>query len=143
LPTAGLAVPLTAPALTGVMLVSGLAVEVFAVTWMTALHQEVPEEKFSRVAAYDWLGSIAMVPLATALAGPAETVLGRSAALWSCSALIMLLTAAVRAYPGYAVSPGVRRKPTAPPRPGRLPRTRPGAGKTRWNLWTLWTRWTP
>ena len=45
-------------------------------TWMTALHQEIPEEKLSRVSAYDWFGSVAMVPLATALAGPAEAPSG-------------------------------------------------------------------
>jgi len=100
LPSAALAVPLTAGPLTAVMFLSGLAVEVFAVTWMMALHQEVPEEKFSRVAAYDWLGSVAMVPVATALAGPTEDLVGRPGALWGCSALIVLLTAAVLCVPG-------------------------------------------
>lgn len=99
LPSAALAVPVSAPLLTGVMLLTGLTVEVFSVAWMTALHQEIPEEKFSRVSSYDWLGSIAMVPLATALAGPAEELMGRSTALWSCSALIVLLTAAVLCVP--------------------------------------------
>ena len=100
LPSAALAVPLSAPGLTAVMFVSGVVVEAFAVSWMTALHQEVPEEKFSRVSSYDWLGSMAMVPVATALAGPTETLIGREAALWGCSALIVLLTAAVLCVPG-------------------------------------------
>ncbi|MFD7900093.1 MFS transporter [Streptomyces sp. NPDC059743] len=99
LPSAGLAVPLSAAALAAVMFLTGISVEVFGVSWMTALHQEIPEEKFSRVSAYDWLGSIGMVPLATALAGPAESAFGRSAALWGCSALIVLLTAAVLTVP--------------------------------------------
>lgn len=81
--------------LCAVMFVSGAAIEVFGVSWMTALHQEIPEDKLSRVSAYDWFGSIAMVPLATALAGPAEQAFGRTAALWSCSALVVLVTAAV------------------------------------------------
>ncbi|MFD9911068.1 MFS transporter, partial [Streptomyces sp. NPDC059063] len=58
-------------------------------------HQEIPEEKLSRVAAYDWFGSIAMVPLATALAGPAEEAIGRSQSLWGCAALVVVVTAAV------------------------------------------------
>ncbi|MEU6113284.1 MFS transporter [Streptomyces sp. NPDC047117] len=95
LPSAALAVPLPAGALTAVMFGAGIAVEVFAVTWMMALHQEIPEEKFSRVSSYDWLGSLAMVPLATALAGPVQDLIGRTTALWACSALIALLTAAV------------------------------------------------
>ncbi|MEV0041387.1 MFS transporter, partial [Streptomyces sp. NPDC050804] len=99
LPSAGLAVPLSAAGLAAVMFLTGVSVEVFGVSWMTALHQEIPEEKLSRVSAYDWLGSIGMVPLATALAGPAESVFGRSAALWGCSALIILLTAAVLTVP--------------------------------------------
>lgn len=70
LPSAALAVPLPAGGLTAVMFGTGIAVEVFAVTWMTALHQEIPEEKFSRVSSYDWLGSLAVVPLATALGRP-------------------------------------------------------------------------
>jgi hypothetical protein len=55
------------------MFVTGAAIEVFGVSLMTALHQEIPEDKLSRVSAYDWFGSIAMVPIATALAGrPSE-----------------------------------------------------------------------
>ncbi len=95
LPSAALAVPLPAAGLAAVMFVSGVAIEVFGVSWMTALHQEIPEEKFSRVAAYDWFGSISMVPLATALAGPAESVFGRSSALWGCAVLVVVVTAAV------------------------------------------------
>lgn len=99
LPTAALAVPVSAPVLCAVMFVAGASVEVFGVSWMTALHQEIPEDKLSRVAAYDWMGSIAMVPLATALAGPAESAFGRSAALWGSSSLILLLTVAVLCVP--------------------------------------------
>lgn len=99
LPSAALAVPLPVAGLTAVMFGTGIAIEVFAVTWMTALHQEIPEEKFSRVSSYDWLGSLAMVPPATALAGPVQDAVGRSAALWGCSAVIVLLTAAVLCVP--------------------------------------------
>lgn len=119
LPSAALAVPVSAPVLTAVMLVTGIAVEIFAVSWMTALHQEVPEEKFSRVSSYDWLGSIAMVPLATALAGPAEAAVGRSTALWACSGLIVLLTAAVLCVPD--VRNLVRRSAEADAGPGQPP----------------------
>ncbi|MFJ3954994.1 MFS transporter [Streptomyces libani] len=99
LPSAALAVPLPVAGLTAIMFGTGIAIEVFAVTWMTALHQEIPEEKFSRVSSYDWLGSLAMVPLATALAGPVQDLIGRTAALWGCSAVIVLLTAAVLCVP--------------------------------------------
>ncbi|OON77357.1 MFS transporter [Streptomyces tsukubensis] len=99
LPSAALALPLHVAPLTVVMFFCGVSVEVFGVSWMTALHQEIPEEKFSRVSAYDWLGSLAMLPLATALAGPVESSFGISPALWGCSALVVLLTAAVLLVP--------------------------------------------
>jgi hypothetical protein len=81
------------------MFVAGATVEVFGVSWMTALHQEIPEDKLSRVSAYDWFGSVALMPLAAALAGPAESAFGRSAALWGCSGLIAAVTAAVLCVP--------------------------------------------
>ncbi|MGQ4487507.1 MFS transporter [Streptomyces sp. 372A] len=95
LPSAGLAVPLSATWLCLVMFVSGTAIEVFGVSWMTAMHQEIPEEKLSRVSAYDWFGSVAMVPVATALAGPVESLVGRSQALWGCAGLVVLVTGLV------------------------------------------------
>ncbi|MCZ0978885.1 MFS transporter [Streptomyces diastatochromogenes] len=95
LPSAALAVPLDAAGLTAAMFVSGVAIEVFGVSWMTAMHQEIPEEKLSRVAAYDWFGSTALLPLTTALAGPAESAFGRGEALWGAAVLIVLVTALV------------------------------------------------
>ncbi|MFJ3446196.1 MFS transporter [Streptomyces sp. NPDC086081] len=99
LPSAALAVPVPIGVLFAVMFVAGATVEVFGVSWMTALHQEIPEAKLSRVAAYDWFGSVAFVPLATAAAGPAEDAFGRTAALWGCAGLVVLVTAAVLCVP--------------------------------------------
>lgn len=95
LPSAALAVPTSVGVLCAAMLTAGITLEIFGVSWMTALHQEIPEDKLSRVTAYDWFGSVSMVPLATALAGPAESAFGRSSALWGCAGLVVLLTAAV------------------------------------------------
>lgn len=94
-PSAALAVPLPVVGLAVVMFVSGVAIEVFGVAWMTALHQEIPEEMLSRVAAYDWFGSVAMLPLATAVAGPVESLFGRRESLLGCAALVVIVTAAV------------------------------------------------
>ncbi|MFF5938188.1 MFS transporter [Streptomyces sp. NPDC012508] len=99
LPSAALAVPLDVVGLSAAMFVSGVAIEVFGVAWMTTLHQEIPEEKLSRVAAYDWFGSTAMLPLSTALAGPAESLFGRSQALWGSAVLIVVVTALVLLVP--------------------------------------------
>lgn len=99
LPSAALAVPVPIGVLVAVMFLTGVSIEVFGVSWMTAMHQEIPEEKLSRVSAYDWLGSLAVVPLATALAGPAESAVGRTSALWGCAVVIVVLTAAVLTVP--------------------------------------------
>ncbi|RST05203.1 MFS transporter [Streptomyces sp. WAC07149] len=109
LPSAGLAVPLPVWGLCAVMFFSGAAIEVFGVNWMTTMHQEIPEEKFSRVSAYDWFGSVSMLPLATALAGPAESAFGRTEALWGCAALVVAATALV------LLVPEVRRITRKPP----------------------------
>ncbi|MFJ8695736.1 MFS transporter [Streptomyces roseolilacinus] len=116
LPSAALAVPLPVGGLAAVMFVSGVAIEVFGVAWMTSLHQEIPEEKLSRVAAYDWFGSTAMLPLSTAAAGPVADLFGRSRALWGCAALIVLVTALVLLVPDVR-NLTRRTKPVAADRP--------------------------
>ncbi|MER7571737.1 MFS transporter [Streptomyces sp. NPDC126514] len=99
LPSAALAIPTSVGVLCAVMFLTGVTLEVFGVSWMTALHQEIPEDKLSRVSAYDWFGSVALVPLTTALAGPAETAFGRTSALWGCAVLVVVVTAAVLCVP--------------------------------------------
>ncbi|MFD9378973.1 MFS transporter [Streptomyces sp. NPDC059999] len=126
MPSAGLAIPLPVWALCLVMLVSGLAIEVFGVSWMTTMHQEIPEEKFSRVSAYDWFGSVSMLPLATALAGPVESAVGRTSALWGCAALVILVTGLVLFVPDVRrmTRKSTKEAPdlhTAPPTPAALP----------------------
>lgn len=103
LPAVALAVPVPVPLLVVAMFVSGCSIEVFGVAWMTALHQEIPQEMLSRIAAYDWFGSVAVIPLGTAAAGPAAGALGMSGALWGCAGLTLLLTGAV------LLAPEVRR----------------------------------
>ncbi len=99
LPAAALALAVPTGLLCLAMFTTGVGIEIFAVGWMLALHQEIAEEKMSRVSAYDWLGSISLTPVATALAGPAAAAFGRTRALWGSSALIVLLTAAVLLVP--------------------------------------------
>ena len=99
LPLVALAVAAPLAPLVGAMAIGGLGIEVFGVTWMVALHQEIPEGTLSQVSAYDWLGSVAMVPLATAAAGPTATAVGMPTALWSAAALVVLLTAAALCVP--------------------------------------------
>ncbi|MGQ4512815.1 MFS transporter [Streptomyces sp. DW26H14] len=118
LPLMALAVPVSAALLTVAMFVAGASVEVFGVAWMTALHQEIPEEKLSRVSSYDWLGSMALVPVATALAGPAQGAFGRGQALWGAAGLVVLLTGAVLFVPDVR---NIRRREGAVPGSDAVP----------------------
>ncbi|MEV8098399.1 MFS transporter [Kitasatospora sp. NPDC085879] len=99
LPGLALAVGAALPVLVAAMFVSGAGVTVFGVNWMVALQQEIPSEMFSRVCAYDHLGSIALTPLGTAMAGPAADALGLDGALWTCAAGTLALAAAVLVVP--------------------------------------------
>jgi MFS family permease len=80
-------------------LVAGLGFELFMVLWYTTVQRHVAPEALSRVVAYDTLGSIVLVPLAEAAAGPATDILGTSQTLWILVALIVLPTAAVLCVP--------------------------------------------
>ncbi|OXY91938.1 MFS transporter [Streptomyces diastatochromogenes] len=115
LPSAALAVPVPVGVLYVVMFVAGTTVEVFGVSWMTALHQEIPEDKLSRVSAYDWFGSVSLMPLATALAGPAESAVGRTTALWGCAGLVVLVTALVLLVPDVRTLTRRTERPTPAP----------------------------
>ncbi|WP_094103232.1 MFS transporter [Streptomyces phaeoluteigriseus] len=151
LPSAALAVPVPVGLLCAVMFLTGITLEVFGVSWMTALHQEIPEDKLSRVSAYDWFGSVALVPLAMALAGPSESLFGRTASLWGCAVLVVVVTAAVlcvpdvrnltrrtkpvAGHPAVAAPAGTRTEPAttaavSPPPPQAAPATtKPDGGR--------------
>lgn len=49
---------------------SGITLEFFMVTWNTAMQSHIPEKSFSRVNAYDALGSFGIAPLGIVIAGP-------------------------------------------------------------------------
>jgi predicted MFS family arabinose efflux permease len=81
-PVALLAARAPTAAIAAAATVSGAGFAVCDVLWSTALQQHVPAPVLSRVSAYDWLGSIAFVPLGYALAGPLASAVGISVTLW-------------------------------------------------------------
>lgn len=58
------------PVLYVAMAGAGLGVGLFAVWWETALAQRIPPHLLSRVSAWDWMGSLLLLPLGYVLAGP-------------------------------------------------------------------------
>jgi MFS family permease len=67
--------------------VAGVSLEIFSITWAMAMQQNVPQEKLSRVSAYDALGSIIFVPLGLSLAGVVADAVGLTQALWLAAVL--------------------------------------------------------
>ncbi len=83
----GLAVPLTLAAVCFFGLLAGIGIETFGVNWDTAMQQEIPGEKLSRVSSYDALGSWVLIPLGLALVGPLADAIGTSTTLYAVAVL--------------------------------------------------------
>ena len=58
------------------MALAGLGVGLFAVWWETALAQRIPPHLLSRVSAWDWMGSLLLLPVGYLLAGPLAEAVG-------------------------------------------------------------------
>jgi hypothetical protein len=67
-PPLGVLYPVTAAA--------GIGLGLFGVWWETALAQRIPGHLLSRVSAWDWMGSLALLPAGYLLAGPVANALG-------------------------------------------------------------------
>lgn len=61
---------------------SGFAVDIFMVVWNTSLQSHIPEGQFSRVNAYDALGSFGIAPIGIAIAGPLAASYGVNSILF-------------------------------------------------------------
>ncbi|HVE73786.1 MAG TPA: MFS transporter [Mycobacteriales bacterium] len=56
--------------------VLGVGIGLFAVWWETALATRIPPHLLSRVSAWDWMGSLALLPIGYLVAGPVAARLG-------------------------------------------------------------------
>lgn len=68
--------------------------------WETAVQQAVPARVLARVTSYDWLLSLAAMPLGYALAPPAADAWGSAAPLLGAAALVVLTSRGTLAVPG-------------------------------------------
>jgi MFS family permease len=84
------------------MVVAGVESGLFMVTWETALARHIPPAALSRVSSYDWMGSLALLPVGYVAAGPlssvfgARTVLGVGGAIGVVATSLTLLPRATR-----------------------------------------------
>jgi MFS family permease len=95
LPLIALAIPAPLAVVIACGFGAGFFVEIFGVLWDTAMQQEIPSEKLSRLSAYDMLGSLALTPLALAAVGPISSAIGTRATLLGCALLTFGATAPV------------------------------------------------
>ena len=71
-----LAVPAPTAAIAAGTFVAIFGLTVFNTLFVTTMQEQVPAEALSRVTAYDWLASVAFLPLGYALAGPLADAIG-------------------------------------------------------------------
>ena len=81
-------------------MLGGAGVGIFMVFWETALAEQIPPHLLSRVGAYDWMGSYALIPVAYLLAGPLGESLGAPEVLLAGAAIGTLVELAVLLVPG-------------------------------------------
>lgn len=79
----GVTLFVTVPAI----VVAGGGIALFDVWWLTALAERIPPDRLSRVTSYDWMVSLALLPLGYLLAGPAADAFGAVPVLVVGSAL--------------------------------------------------------
>jgi MFS family permease len=64
------------PLIAALFVLAGFGFSLFEVWWQTALAQRIPPHALSRVSSYDWMGSLALLPLGYLLAGPIGEAVG-------------------------------------------------------------------
>jgi hypothetical protein len=83
--------------------------------WEATLQQRVPAGALSRVASYDWLVSLAVVPIGLSLTGLVATAIGQRATLFVAAggifgtSLLLASTRTIRESDGPGIWPRLRR----------------------------------
>ncbi|MDA0171759.1 hypothetical protein OJ998_21845 [Solirubrobacter taibaiensis] len=79
--------------------VAGVGLALFDVWWHTALQQRIPAHALSRVSSYDWMGSLALLPLGYLLAGPLGEAVGNTEVLAVGGTIALVLALSALAIP--------------------------------------------
>jgi MFS family permease len=108
LPLAVLAAAPPVAVLAAATAAGGAAMMLGTAVWETTLQRLVPAGQLSRVASYDWFGSMVSYPVGLAMWGPIAAVIGLSSALWLAFVLQLAAGVALLAMPavrGVTVAP--------------------------------------
>jgi MFS family permease len=105
---------------------AGVGFALFNVFWETGLATHIPPEALSRVSAYDWMGSLALLPLGFALSGPLAAALGPrrvlvgGALIGGLALVAALLPRSTRSLPGPPAAGTASMVPPAEPEGARV-----------------------
>lgn len=97
------------------MFVAGVGRSYWAVMWSTAVQSNVPLSVMSRVSAYEITGSMVLIPVGRAIAGPmadsvgAQLVLLVSGVFAAAGCAVMIVSSAIRTLPATKPEPVIRR----------------------------------
>ncbi|MPY37625.1 MFS transporter [Streptomyces adustus] len=123
------------PAMAACAAVAGAGMSFWGVMWATSVQTQVPSDVLNRIHAYDVAGSLAMMPVGQALAGPAASLLGASHVLLVSAAVSLVVPVALLAVPAIrgllrADAPTTRLTPAPVPAPAPADRApvRPECG---------------
>jgi MFS family permease len=96
-------------AIAAVAVVGGAGFALFGVWWDTTLQREVPSAVLSRVSSYDWFGSVALLPVGYAIAGPLADIFTVRITLFAGTVIMLALVLAVLAVPSVHQVEGLAR----------------------------------
>jgi MFS family permease len=69
----------------------GIGIGLFMIWWESTLAREIPPAALSRVSAFDWMGSLGLLPLGLILAGPIGEAIGLRETLIAGCALTLVV----------------------------------------------------
>jgi MFS family permease len=105
----GAAVPVWIMCTVGLLASAGLTAA--DIVWTTVLQQRIPPHALSRIASFDWFGSVALNPIGYVLVGPVSSAIGVASTLYLAGAinavtgLLVMVMPSVRAIRTEAATP--------------------------------------
>jgi MFS family permease len=97
LPFVPLAVGAPLPVIMVSTVIAGIGIEIFGVTFALVMQQQIPPNRLSRVASYDLLFGVALMPLGYLIAGPLSAMTSAATVLIGSAIAVTAATVAVMA----------------------------------------------
>ena len=96
---------------------AGLGLTLFNTLFLTTMQEQIPDEALSRVTAYDWLASVAFMPIGYAIVGPLADKAGVTEVLVTFAVLHVVLGVTVASLPAVRRIEGKQSAAVAGPGP--------------------------